>query len=327
MFGNKKVIRIEFFHVDNGSAIGYDEHPLKDIPDSFKVETQVDLDGTKWDVVNVHPRKRREVKRSGRMTVFLREPGKEAEAADANGASSTAATETDTSTTETTATETVDVPILGSQHSGRVFLRASRADLLPETDASVTNGHLLTMRLSEWRDMELIPADQLDAVKVELGQIDHMRKIARAERDGQTVYRDQHVRALVPAPLAEEGLTVEQLRTGYFPFAPELKSVAFMREDGAAVDVFALEARSGLHLYGQQKEGVIQCLALHPVEEATADHLFEDLNQLMLLMQARELRLVDWTEGRVVAPDIRELNAYFVGADVAAEEMGLREEE
>lgn len=284
IFGKKKRILIEFFDVETGEKLGFDEKRPKQIPLSFQHETIVEFGGKRWKLVSAEPFERKKYLKAGKISIGL-QPEEKGEA--------------------------VDVAARAETPAETLFRSPSRAEKRPEFAGKREGKDLLEMMEDEWQMVELVPASLSRVVSQEFGRIEAVIKTAATEQDGRTLYRRQHVRSLSAQGFQVKGWSPEKLREKAFPFSTKLPGLTFMGEAGIAKEAFAFRLPAGIVLYGLADGGKVRSLALR---KPAAEHKLiarADLDRLLKFMEAENLVLVDWEKLSFVEPILTALTRYL----------------
>ncbi|HEX5746212.1 MAG TPA: hypothetical protein VFZ09_08205 [Archangium sp.] len=147
---------------------------------------------------------------------------------------------------------------------------------------------VLELHEDEWRQLELV------AHTLEASIEKDMRAVARIhQKHRQGAGFDAiHIRKEVPSPLEGTWLTLEELRGDLGEKSSWWDGVSFQGTAGRVAGGFAVKQPSGLTLYGQQRGGRIQVLALRSPEGLTGAE--EDLRRVAGFAARHQLYLVDW---------------------------------
>jgi hypothetical protein len=284
--GRHKTLRVLFLDAQNGATIGFDELPLKAIPEEFKEQTWVEIDGDRWKVVNVDPENPKKARKTGTLLVYVE------------------LVERRTPVVEEAPVEPVkEIP---------VFQYPSKADQMPRMSGKREDLQLLEMGTWEWRDKEFTIATNRSVVREVFGKIEELISLNSTERNGQTYYTRQYDRYDLFAPLRGTKVLLEQIVTEYFPEAKAIEGLTFMGSDQVADSTFVFRIGSGIVFYGQEFDEVVRYLAVCRPGQLASAALHADCVQLAGLMAKKGLILVDWPQRRIVEADAEALLDYFL---------------
>jgi hypothetical protein len=280
-FGKKKTLRVEFLESRTQVLVGYDELPLRDIPESFKDDTWVEIDYDRWKVVRVEPDKLRQARREGVLKVHVdlveRRPRPVAE------------------------DEVEEVVVAVEEVKEAVIYRnPSRADQLPRLSGKRDDLQLLEIASYAWRDIEFTLEANRSTVRDVFGKIEELIHLNSTQRDGRTFYTRQYDRYDMFAPLRGTRLALETVITDYFPSARAVDGLTFMGSEQVADSTFVFRVNAGIGFYGQEFDDIIRYLAIVRPEKLVADALRADAAQIAAMMKRKELIIVDWQRREVV---------------------------
>jgi hypothetical protein len=284
--GNKKTLRVLFVEAQSGAEIGFDELPLKEIPEDFQDQTWVEIDGDRWKVVNVDPEKPKKAFKSGTLLVYVE------------------LVERRTPQVVEVHTEPVkEIP---------VFQYPSKADQLPRMSGKREDLQLLEIGSWEWRDKEFTIASNRSVVREVFGKIEELILLNGTERNGQKYYTRQYDRYDLFAPLRGSKVLLETIVTEYFPEAKAIEGLTFMGSDQVADSTFVFRIGSGIVFYGQEFDEVVRYLAVYRPGQLLPEQLRADCLQLAGLMEKKGLILVDWPQRKIVEAEGEALLDYFL---------------
>lgn len=144
-----------------GQTLAVSDMPVAQLPDTFALETSLDLGGQRYAVVRAEPPTKVQFEREKRLTLFLRK----VEAVDPND-------------------------ILFS-------LPTICGAALPESAPGKPSGAVAVLHEDDWRQCELVALDHAQAISAELEAIQQIYATASADAG----WRRLHVRERIPHPL------------------------------------------------------------------------------------------------------------------------------
>lgn len=281
MFGSKKRVRIEFFDVDTGQMIGFDEKRPKNIPPTFRFETLIKIGGKTWKLIEAEPFERKKFLKSGLLKIKVR-------------------LEEDS--------EDTSLPPIPAEE--KLHRSASRSAHIPES-AGKRKGKLLEIGRWEWRSIELISQNFRTGISREMGAIEAIRQSSGTEQNGQLMYRKQHTRDLPDDAVKLKDITVAILNKSWFPFSNAYDGVNLMGDEGTTTNTFAFRLPAGLTIYGHTSGNKIGSIGLIHPDEKHKLIAMQDIHRLAEFMEAQELVLVDWGNNKFVEPILPALATYF----------------
>lgn len=250
-----------FVDVDAGARIGVTRLPRDQVPESFGVETTVDIGATTWLVVSADPAEAADVAAAGRLVLTVRRAGGLVPTADIR----------------------YSLPTI--------------CDVLPAAAGTAGSGCLL-MHEDDWRQIEMVSLSLLDVAAAELRAIravydNHAQRDASGRLTGFTAI---HVRARPERPLP--GPLSRQRLTSMLP-APdhEYGGVGFTGTAGVVAGSFAA-AYGSVQLYGISDGDHLAVLGLRRLASGTAPPgLTTALRQVMDILA---VAIIDWCRCAVI---------------------------
>lgn len=235
-------ITLELIDAASGAVLATEQTSLDALPEAFEgVETHLSIGDVQYHVVGADPSTRELIAAAGRVRLLL-----------------TRVAETDPRAI------LFSVPTL---ENGSAPIDATRA----ADDA-------IKLHEDDWRQIELVQADQLAAVDEELQEISALKAVAHVGSG----YSKLHVRRRVPTPLVGATVSLRELRDALD--APQ-RDLA-IRGVGVVRDGFALPLGDAM-VYGTAPDGVVTTLAVQGI----ADDVVPALHPIAL---RHKLLLVEW---------------------------------
>lgn len=248
-------IQVRFVDATTGQSIGEAELPVENLPQSFEAATTLRIGDKSYEVVSASPMTAREFRATGQLRIDMREVRR----------------------------ETMDP-------KGILYSLPTISDELPAIEEGSTKlgKEVLELHEDDWRQVELVAITLESSIETDLRAI---ARIHQKHRKGPG-FDTLHVRKAVPAPLEGTWLTLLDLRSTLGERASWFEGLAFRGVAGLVAGGFAVKLPSGLTLYGTQKGGRINVLALrHPEGVTNADG---DARLLAELASKTQLGLIDW---------------------------------
>lgn len=283
----KKIIRVEFVDAGSGEVIGYDEQPVKKLPETFEHSTKVEIGGEKFSVVKATPDTRKKFRKKGELVIELEKIKDEVETA------------LDQASPEMDDPLDAAIEYITLDPDEKIYQAPSRADLFPAFTGNKEGKDLIIMGSWEWRQLEFVAADQEEKVILEFNHIQEIREKYSRQEAGKIVFIRQHRRSEISSPLKGIELSSQYLKETSFPFAGHYDGLTFMAADGYADGGFALRTQAGLVLYGLEFGEKVSVLSLR-CPDRFSEGVEEHLAKLAGFMEEKGLVLVDWNQGRSI---------------------------
>lgn len=269
MFGFKKNhanIDVMFYERGEGAPFAKSKLPIDQLPDTFQIETTLHIQGDDWLVSKTIPTTKEEFQKSGELKVFLYKPVK---------------------TTLPAQDILFSLPTISNDIAG----------LAPAT--SLVNAFVV--HEDEWRQRELVSTAYIGLVESEFDSI----RLSYATRVGKSGFKKCHVRSLIPEPLKDVRLQLNDLKS-ILGVVHTYSGVAFSRVAALVVNGFAFRTSSGYVVWGQCLDIGNVAFVCVQFPQSSQDEP-EDTKRFGLLLSNRNLLFVDWvsmsaskTIGRVV---------------------------
>ena len=236
------IVLVEFFEDGAGSPFAVSNVPIDQLPDTFEIQTTMNLGAEDWTVVAAEPAQKAEFRDSGKLKLYL--------------------TKVDTQSVDPSEI-LYSLPKINAR--------------LPDVEDAASLEGVVVYREDDWRQFEFIDARHGSAVEEELSSI-HV--IYDEYREGSG-FRAIHLRQKIEDPLSIRALTLNTL-ADRFEIAGASAGVAFDTAPAKISDGFALLTETGWILWGQADEsGMILVLNLYPTEEAVMAGFSERVDTLM----------------------------------------------
>lgn len=294
LFGKKRPVTVTFIDAHTKAVIGQDEVLPHLIPVDFDYPTQVEIDGSLYELKAADPADRKQARKTRSMTAWvelLPRPASEEQ------------------TEETTEESEASSAVPPAQ---AYFRTASIAEPQPRFSGTRGEYRFLELLPSDWRAVEFIQRQYAPEVGEELSHILQVQQSAAQEIDGKPFYSEQYIRSLTSLPLRSLEIDDIGLQTRFFPLGTRLDGVAIMGANGYVHAGFAYRLHSGLGFYGQEIDNKLRSLGLMvPMQALEAEAIAEDIVAITAMMKALELILVDWNRLEAVEADPAELAAFI----------------
>ena len=174
---SKKTIHVEFVNGKDQTIIGVSEMEPHRLPDTFAVETQLDLTGRKWSVYSAEPVNKEDFIKSGTLRVVLW-PIEKINAQDL----------------------LFSLPTISNE------IGTVQGDAIPDDQT-------LALHEDDWRQVEFVSRSLAADVEKECADI---RQIYATQRGG-VGFKKVHVRKRIPEPLQDKSITLQTLEAALKP--------------------------------------------------------------------------------------------------------------
>ncbi|MBK8270720.1 MAG: hypothetical protein IPK83_21405 [Planctomycetes bacterium] len=267
-------IAVTFVDADSGKCLFKTVDSFDRIPASFEADTTLSIGEKSWQVVEARPMTAPEYRRTGALTVILREFKIKM-----------------VSTKDLVFT----LPTVSSEFPPRTVEGSTKL----KTDC-------VQILSDEWRQVEWVSSEQADLIARECESI---REIYRTERRGEYGFGRVHSRELIRTPLHNRAISLGSLRMALGDDASWRCGFAYVSEAGLAENSFAVVIPESITLYGTTDEDRIQVLC---IERLSAGSLAPDrCSRLAQFAEANGLVLVDWCRAHAAGPTADEYCRYF----------------
>lgn len=212
-------IRVEFWESNQDAPqegpMAQSDVPIGQLPDTFEIDTVLDIGPNKWRVIQAIPSQKTEFQVTGKLALTL-------------------------------------VPhevVMMDPNEILYSLPTISEDFAPVEDAQDLN-NMLVLREDDWRTAEFISTAFAAQIDEEIAAI---AQIYENHREGAG-FNSLHVRGKIPAPLTQKTLTPANLRA-VFGEAKSYAGVAFSNAAATLVNGFAFETKTGRTLWGTTDAG------------------------------------------------------------------------
>jgi hypothetical protein len=222
-------IEVTVINAANNVQFAQTELELDQLPETFALETTLDIGGDSWRVVTAQPVTRGEVERAGRLRLTVRKVEVKA----------------------------VPVPF---DRSTMKFGMPTICDPLPAMDGSVSLADLRVFVIDEdlWRDVELVAQSCAADVESNFAAI----RAIRADEKGP--FSDLHPRATPETPLSGTGLRLADVAAALGSAAEAIDGVVIdTLGAGFIPGSFAFRLPDDGHVYGHCVGAEVAVLGLH----------------------------------------------------------------
>jgi hypothetical protein len=260
-FNERKRIKVQFFEVGADKPFAQSDVPVDQLPDTFEIDTTLHLGSDDWSVSKAIPPTKSEFRKSGKVSVYLYKP------------------------------KITNVPI-----SELLYSLPTISDLLPDLVATNSLEDVVVLHEDDWRQVELISADQIKRVHQEISSIREIHEKHRVESG----FKSLHVRKLITTPLAAATISLQELKK-HFGVGHEYAGVAFNRTAAVIRNGFAFRASNSWLFWGQMtKNGTLSIVCIRADGEPSPI-ASRDLESFLF---THRLLFVDWARLDVV-PGVR----------------------
>jgi hypothetical protein len=179
----------------------------------------------------------------------------------------------------------------------------TRSNELPglEEGSTKPGQQVLELHEDEWRQIELVAHMLESSIEKDMRAVARIHQKHRQDAGFNAI----HIRKEVPSPLEGTWLTLDEVRKDLGETASWLDGVSFQGMAGRLAGGFAVKQPSGLTLYGLQRGGRVQVLALRSPKGLTGAE--GDLRRVAGFAARHQLYLVDWCRVDQFPPTV----AYF----------------
>lgn len=171
--GSQRTIRVEFINGADNSVIGVSEMPPDRLPDSFAIDTTLDIKDQKWSVQRAEPEEKTQFLKTGKLRLVLSRL-----------------------TTVNPANILFSLPTISND------VGKTQGNTLP-------NEAVFAIHEDDWRQVEFVSARLDSEINQEFADI---RQIWISEKKDYG-FKKIHVRKRIPEPLAESSLHLDGLRS------------------------------------------------------------------------------------------------------------------
>ncbi len=260
-------VKVQFIDDASGEALGFSEMAPDSLPETFELDTTLEIGDDDWNVVDAQPKTRAEYVESKTLTLRLRR------------------------------LEKIDPSKL-------MYTMATICDRLPPLGESPVNCSDEDVMLHEddWCQVEFVAAADQDHIATQVAEI-HQFKIDNWSGEG---WKNIFVRPDHPTKFASLGIGFDTLQKAFSGSAPGRVLVfqSFSDAKGSAREVvggFSFRGQDGLIVYGHHVEGVVASLAasLFVDNESEVESISK---RLLSVGQLGPLLLVDWNTDQAMTP-------------------------
>jgi hypothetical protein len=275
---DQNTIHVRFFDAASGRLLGESSIPAERLPQSFEADTTMHMQDGDWRVEEARPMTAIEFKRTGQLTLVLRQ----------------------------VKIETVDPGEI-------LYSLPTIADALPGIipGSSKLGRSVIEIHEDDWRQSEWVHISFMEQIESELEQI---RQIHETARDGPGFGRI-HVRNAIPNPLSPAKIQLDELTQALGPRAAWLDGVSFDGIAGIVTYSFAVRLISSIELYGTRDDrGSIHAICCGNIKPNNIPQ--PDIDNLASWAMKNELVLVDWVKMQTVSPMSIDYASYFACGQV-----------
>lgn len=262
----RRQIRVTLVDADTGEQIVETSTPPTELPEHFEGYTTLQVGDATWEVTDAEPNLRREYLQSGELRLQVRR------------------------------VESTTVPV-----AELLYSLPTIADFAPEinVDANKIDLNVLEIHEDDWRQIELISAQQEPAVLVSLK---HISSILADQKTASGGYKKLHVRSEIAQGISDE-VESSEVFAALGADSPtqsflEFDGLSFLHLGGLVANAFALRSPQGLYIYGTANDTAITNLCL--LRCRTSVRPDRDAAAITSLMKKHNLLFVDWCEHTVV---------------------------
>jgi hypothetical protein len=244
-----RTIRVVFINANTGEVIGRSDMPLEQLPESFDIATTLQIGQTSWEVDRAEPATSQEFERSGQLELLLR-------------------------------------PVEMVAPKDILYSLPTICGDLPAVDAQLDRSRCFVLHEDDWRQLEFVSADRMDAVAEECEAIRRVYADHAHELGEMTAFDAIHVRRGLPSPITTP-LPFDDLVALLPPAVRSYGGVSFRDGTGAVPGGFAL-GLEGCVVYGIVFPDGVHILGVHGQDVSATEPL-----------RSLGLSLVDWVAAEV----------------------------
>jgi hypothetical protein len=243
MFGfakDHKQIQVMFFELHATEPFAESELPIEQLPDTFEIETTLQLGHDDWVVHEATPPTKIEFRKTGKVCIRLYKP------------------------------KTASLPF-----SEILYSLPSISNDFPDLVNVPSLENVFVTHEDDWRQIEVLSVIFAGAVHQELVSI---RNVLETQRVG-VGFRTTHLRKLIPSPFGENAPRLSDIKQ-LFDVSHEYSGVAFNTKAAIVVGGFAFCAADGMVLWGQatpQGLLVALCVRMNPESDASQSTVISTL--------------------------------------------------
>lgn len=242
MFSNEKspeTVFVQFFDGETKIPFAASEMPIEQLPDTFELRTELDLEGEVWVVVAAEPAQKEQFRVSGKLKLYL-----------------------------------TRADVRAIDPSELLYSLPTISDGLPKVEDAQSMESAIVFSEDDWRQFEFVDTRYASLIDEELASI---YRIYEECRKGAG-FSEVHVRERIQSPLSSDALTLAAI-TSHFKIGREGCDLAFDTAPAKVVGGFAFLTETGWVLWGQvHEDGRLLALNLHPTDEAVLEGFCENVD-------------------------------------------------
>ncbi|MFT4648429.1 MAG: hypothetical protein ACI9X4_001653 [Glaciecola sp.] len=250
-------VRVTLIEGSTGKTFAVTKMKPQDLPESFVKPTTMHLAGDDWQVVRAVPATRKEYAKSRKLKLHLSR-------------------------------------VHGVDPAPILYSLPSICDAIPGLGVQPVDGSEFLLGEDDWRQVELVSADQSEQVDDELQRIRQVHE-TRVEGGG---WPEMRVRSKPRSPISRELTLIDLMARLGFHGRPG--GLAY-RDSERRVQAGFVLALEGLTLYGEAPDGKVRSLGVDPYSQRSVP--LESIARLRTLAGDLELDLVDWCRCARMAAD------------------------
>jgi hypothetical protein len=169
--GSERTIRVEFINAADNSIMGVSKMAPAQLPDTFAINTTLDIKNQKWSVASAEPMEKGEFLKTGKLRLVLS-------------------------------------PLTSANPADILFSLPTISDDIGNAQGNTPPSEtVFAIHEDDWRQIEFVWAQYSPEIEKEFADI---RQIWASEKSGPG-FKKLHVRKRIPEPLGESSLHVEDL--------------------------------------------------------------------------------------------------------------------
>lgn len=244
MFGfakDFKVIGVEFYEGKSSTPFAASDVPIDQLPDTFEINTTMNLGENDWRVVDAKPIEKTEFRKGGKLKLYLAK-------------------------VETTMVDPNEL----------LYSLPTINDSLASLEDSESLENITVVREDDWRQFEFIAKHHETLID---GEFEAIQTIYENHREGPG-FNQLHIRKAIAEPLSDTAISISSLKES-FSIERDYAGIAFNNAAATIVNGFAFSTKSGWLLWGQLDDtGHIAILNLSETQNSNVEEIAKDIDSL-----------------------------------------------
>lgn len=245
MFGfgkDKNTVHVEFYEAGNSAPFAVSDVPIEQLPDSFEIDTTLQMSGSDWQVVESDPKNKAEFKKTGKLKVVLTKY-------------------------ETTSMDPNEI----------LYSLPTISNAIAATEEASSLENVAVFLEDDWRQFEFLAKSLESEIEKELKEIIN---IYEKHKEG-VGFKEIHLRTKVPNPLPGTNLKLEAL-IEHFGISRKYSGVAFNTAPATIKNGFAFLSKANWLFWGQADDnGNIVALNISQVKESELSLVAPEIDEFL----------------------------------------------